>query len=173
MTNKLPAVMLPCPFCGHADIDPHEWLDDKGRSGPGCPKCDCMGGSVDAWQRRTGQSALDAMTAERDALRDQLILRDGTIEVLEAQRNTLMDRHKERCDERDAMTAERDALQRALEASRLDRVKWRKTLTDERDAARRELAEAVGLLRAVHGSHPQPELCSACALIIAKSKEPA
>lgn len=43
--------MLPCPFCANPDIDSGEWMDNKGNSGPGCPKCDAHA-SPFAWNKR-------------------------------------------------------------------------------------------------------------------------
>jgi len=46
------AELKPCPFCGHAEIDPCEWMDDKGNQGPGCPECGALADSVTEWNRR-------------------------------------------------------------------------------------------------------------------------
>jgi len=37
--------LLPCPFCGSADIDPDEWASLE-TSGPGCAECGAGAGSV-------------------------------------------------------------------------------------------------------------------------------
>jgi hypothetical protein len=41
-----------CPFCGHTEIDPTEWLDQDGKQGPGCPMCGAMAESVERWNTR-------------------------------------------------------------------------------------------------------------------------
>ena len=47
----------PCPFCGHAEIDPCEWMDNKGNQGPGCPQCGALADSVATWNRRAPAEA--------------------------------------------------------------------------------------------------------------------
>jgi hypothetical protein len=44
--------LLPCPFCGSANIDPAGWsgIDEKG--GPGCGNCGALADSAELWNRR-------------------------------------------------------------------------------------------------------------------------
>ncbi|NOV28050.1 hypothetical protein E5S69_31685 [Cupriavidus necator] len=48
--------LKPCPFCGHNEIDPAEWMQADGLTGPACPKCNAMADSVEAWNRRAAHS---------------------------------------------------------------------------------------------------------------------
>lgn len=64
MTDELGDALLPCPFCGEADIDPEEWasLDTKG---PCCPNCGASAGlisktpieNIAAWNTRATHAA--------------------------------------------------------------------------------------------------------------------
>jgi hypothetical protein len=48
--------LLPCPFCGSADIDPTFWMSGDKQStrkqGPGCNDCNATAESVADWNRR-------------------------------------------------------------------------------------------------------------------------
>lgn len=44
--------LLPCPFCGADDIDPEEWMDSHGRSGPGCAQCGAQAEDATRWNWR-------------------------------------------------------------------------------------------------------------------------
>jgi hypothetical protein len=45
--------LKPCPFCGSANIDPAEWSQNDGKTGPGCGDCGALAESVEEWNRRT------------------------------------------------------------------------------------------------------------------------
>lgn len=60
--------LMPCPFCGWAEIDPTEWSTKDGITGPACPKCNAMADSVEAWNRRA------APQPQGGALTDEQIL---------------------------------------------------------------------------------------------------
>jgi hypothetical protein len=66
--------LKPCPFCGHPEIDPAEWMGEGGKTGPGCPKCGCIAESVEAWNRRAPsvqegvRGALEALDAAAESL---------------------------------------------------------------------------------------------------------
>lgn len=44
--------LLPCPFCGGSNIDPAEWFNNDGKSGPGCVDCGAIAESAVDWNRR-------------------------------------------------------------------------------------------------------------------------
>lgn len=44
-------VLLPCPFCGSADVDPAGWASTE-RSGPACNNCSGSADSVELWNSR-------------------------------------------------------------------------------------------------------------------------
>lgn len=44
--------LLPCPFCGGGDVDPHGWLNGEGEHGPQCMGCGATGENADAWNAR-------------------------------------------------------------------------------------------------------------------------
>lgn len=66
------AELKPCPFCGHTEIDPCEWMDDKGNQGPGCPECGALADSVATWNRRAPVDAPDGWRTLVKDLADEL-----------------------------------------------------------------------------------------------------
>lgn len=62
------AELLPCPFCGSADIDESYALmggPDGPHNAPGCNSCDAMADSVEKWNRRA--SPATSAQDEREA----------------------------------------------------------------------------------------------------------
>lgn len=59
--------LLPCPFCGGANIDRAEWSGNDGASGPGCGDCGALADSAEAWNRRA--TAPHAELAQADCER--------------------------------------------------------------------------------------------------------
>ena len=51
-TNKMREELLPCPFCGSANIDPVGWMAGDGRQGPACDDCMASADSVERWNTR-------------------------------------------------------------------------------------------------------------------------
>lgn len=52
--------LLPCPFCGSANIDPAEWSGNDGKHGkhgPGCGDCGALANTAELWNRRATQPA--------------------------------------------------------------------------------------------------------------------
>lgn len=43
--------LLPCPFCGCADIDPTGWASTD-REGPACNECSASADTVERWNTR-------------------------------------------------------------------------------------------------------------------------
>jgi hypothetical protein len=57
--------LLPCPFCGSANIDPEEWRSGDGH-GPGCSDCGACADTLERWNsrpvnREDGVAALGAL----------------------------------------------------------------------------------------------------------------
>jgi len=50
------AVVMPCPFCGSADIDVEGWKNGKGDTGPQCLSCGATCESVVLWNMRLGDT---------------------------------------------------------------------------------------------------------------------
>lgn len=48
---KLGPTLLPCPFCGSADIDPEGWASTD-RAGPACNNCSGSADTVELWNSR-------------------------------------------------------------------------------------------------------------------------
>lgn len=48
---RVAAELLPCPFCGSADIDESAWAS-RVKHGPGCSSCGATAESNEAWNRR-------------------------------------------------------------------------------------------------------------------------
>lgn len=75
------ADLLPCPFCGGTEIDPEEWSNQTGLSGPGCSSCGAVADSAAAWNRRApvqaqGVALLSGWTIEGGAV-DLVVKKPG------------------------------------------------------------------------------------------------
>jgi Lar family restriction alleviation protein len=77
--DKDSAVLLPCPFCGSANIDPEGWGSENS-SGPACDDCGASAGStvastpeenIEAWNKRQPTQS-DALKAAGAAIRGLL-----------------------------------------------------------------------------------------------------
>lgn len=54
--------LLPCPFCGSADIEDRCTLTNTGLIGPKCRKCGATTPTADAWNRRRSWIPVTAAT---------------------------------------------------------------------------------------------------------------
>lgn len=50
------AALLPCPFCGSANIEKDAW-SSLSAEGPGCDDCGATAESAEAWNRRAANGA--------------------------------------------------------------------------------------------------------------------
>jgi hypothetical protein len=70
-------LVLPCPFCGCHEVDPHEWMDATGDQGPCCPECGAMA-RLGTWQSR---ACTDVPLYNRIAQRLHWLERGESIDV--------------------------------------------------------------------------------------------
>jgi len=54
--------LLPCPFCGSANIDPAQWSGNDGKFGPGCGDCGALAETAADWNRRAALANQPAPT---------------------------------------------------------------------------------------------------------------
>jgi hypothetical protein len=63
-SDDLKERLLPCPFCGSADIDPAFWMCDDHACGPGCSDCGATADTSEAWNWRANDARIEALEAQ-------------------------------------------------------------------------------------------------------------